>query len=225
MKITNLFRLNWIATTRLNYCAGGWRAVLLMPIKVYGSLQLQLGGRIVLPPHAARCTLVLGEKYEDYTAATGCSQLDLQGTLRLGGIVRIGPDVYIGVRRSGVLTLGDGCCIGRNSQIRCSGLTTMGRDVCAAELYLTDSTEHEMVRDGVPCTMNGEVIVEDGVMLSYRSMVLAGTHVPPGSVVAAGALLNRDYRPDGTENLLLAGVPAQVRATGYTWHKDVYSRT
>ena len=97
MKINNLFRLNWTSTARLNYRAGGWRCVLRMPIKVYGRLRLHLSGRIELPEHAIRNTLIIGSRHEDYTASAGRAEVNVQGVWRIQGIVRIGPDCFIGV--------------------------------------------------------------------------------------------------------------------------------
>lgn len=222
MKINNLFRLNWIATARLNYRAGGLRYVLRMPIKVYGQLRLHLSGRIELPEHAIRNTLIIGSDHEDYTAFAGRAEVNVQGIWRVQGIVRIGSDSFIGVAQGALLEMGDGCAFGRDSQIHCARHICFGRDVFTGELYATDSTEHQLVKHGVPQPMLGEVIVGDGVYMGFRTMLLRAV-VPAHSVVASGAVVNKDFSKQGDE-LLLAGVPAIVKGRVTYALKNVSTR-
>lgn len=222
MKINNLFRLNWTSTARLNYRAGGWRCVLRMPIKVYGPLRLHLSGRIELPEHAIRNTLIIGSRHEDYTASAGRAEVNVQGVWRIQGIVRIGPDCFIGVAPGALLEIGDGCAIGRDSQIHCAHHICFGRDVFAGELYATDSTEHQLVKQGVPQPMLGEIIVGDGVYIGFRAMLLRAV-VPAHSVVASGSVVNKDFSKQG-EELLLAGVPAIVKGRATYALKNVSTR-
>lgn len=216
MKIRNLIRLNWPATCRLNYRAGGLAAVFRMPIKVFGRLRLRVSGSIELPGHAGRNTLIIGSEHEDYTASARRAQLNLQGTWRIGGLVRIGPDCFIGIAPHALLEMGDGLHLGRDSQIHCFRHIRFGRDVLAGELYATDSTAHQILKDGEPQPMTKDITVGDRVYLGYRTMLLHGCNIPQGSVVATGALCNKDYTAQGQTNLLLAGVPAQIKASGVT---------
>lgn len=213
MKLRNLIRLNWPATCRLNYRAGGLAAVFRMPVKVFGRLRLNVSGRIELPCHARRNTLIIGSEHEDYTASAGRAQLDVQGTWRIGGLVRIGPDCFVGISEGALLETGDGCHIGRDSQIHCYRHIRFGKDVLAGELYATDSAGHQLVKAGRPQPLTGEVLVDDGVYLGFRAMLLSGTHIPQSSVVASGAVCCKDYSAGGQANLLLAGVPAEIKGT------------
>ena len=217
MKLRNLIRLNWPATCRLNYRAGGLAAVFRMPIKVFGRLRLRLGGQIVLPAGAGRNTLVIGSEHEDYTASAGRAELNLQGTWRIGGLVRLGPDCFVGIAPNAVLEMGDGCHIARDSQIHCFRHICFGRGVLAGELYATDSTAHQILNDGAPCPMTEEILVGDQVYLGFRTMLLHGCRIPRGSVVASGAVCCKDYTQQGQTHLLLAGVPAIIKETGVTF--------
>lgn len=216
IQIRNIFRLNWFATCRLNYLAGGWKAVFRMPIKVYGRLKLSLRGRIVLPENYIRNTLIIGETYEDYTASGGKAQLVLDGEWRIEGIVRIGVDCFIGIKKEGVLTMGDRVWVGRDTEIRCSKRVVLEPGVVLAGIFLNDSTEHVMVCDGQPKPISKPITVAEGVLV-IRSTVLGGTVIPPHSVVAAGSVCCRDYSGDGQGKLLLAGVPAIVKHRDYTY--------
>ena len=55
------------------------------------------------------------------------------------------------------------------------------------------------------------IVIERGVWLGARVLVLPGVTVGPGCVIAAGAVVNRDCAPHG----LYAGVPARrIRELG-----------
>lgn len=213
ISLRNVLRLNWPATLALNCKAGGMKACLRMPIKVYGKLKWHVGGRIQLPPNAPRNTLIIGSDHEDYTASCGRAELNIRGTWRIEGVVRIGPDCFVGVKENAELRMHDGVFIGRDSQIHCSRRITFGQDVLAAELYATDSTEHYIYVDDVKHPKEGEVTVGRGACLCVRAMLLKGCVVPPFSVVAAGAVCTKDYGKEHSGNILLAGIPAEVRKT------------
>ena len=221
--IRNIFRLNWIATARMNYCAGGIRAVLRLPIRVYGKLRLHLSGRIILPDTSPIPTLIIGAEHEDYHATAGCAQICVLGTWRIGGGVQIGPDCFIGVGRNASLEMGSGDCFGRNTQIHCSHRILFGQNVFAGEFYATDSTEHQIVRDGVPQPLTGEIMVGDETYMGFRVMLLKGCRIPSRSVVASGAVVTKDFCPQG-EGLFLTGVPATVKSTQTRAEKDICSR-
>lgn len=187
-----------------------------MPIKVYGKLRLTLRGKIVLPEHAVRNTLIIGESYEDYTVSAGKAQLVLDGEWRIEGIVRIGIDCFIGIRQGGVLTMGNGVFVGRDSEIRCSSSVIIKQNAVLAKAYVNDSTEHQMLCDGEPKPVLKPITIGEGALV-LRAIVLGGTIIPSRSVVAAGAVCCRDYSKEGESKLLLTGVPATVKHNDYTY--------
>jgi acetyltransferase-like isoleucine patch superfamily enzyme len=54
--------------------------------------------------------------------------------------------------------------------------------------------------------VRGEVIIEDDVWLGTRSVILSGVRIGKGSIIAAGALVNRDIPPYS----IVVGVPGKV---------------
>lgn len=213
VNIRNIIRLNWTATIRLNYKAGGIACVMAMPIKVYGRLKHHVSGKIVLPKDAIRSTLVIGSEHEDYTASSGKAELNIQGEWRINGLVRIGHDCFIGIEKGGMLEMNNGSYFGRDTQIHCYNSIRFGSGIFAGEMYATDSTIHQMYKDGKEQQSNGCISVGSGTYLGFRTMLLKDCHIPPRSVVASGAVCNRDYTKDGDAKLLLAGVPAVVKST------------
>lgn len=214
MKLSNIIHLNWPATLGLNYRIGGIGMVLRMPVKVYGRLKWHLSGRIVLPPDAVRCTLIIGSDHEDYTASAGKAELSIKGTWEIGGVVRIGPDCFIGVQEGATLSMGGGSFFGRDTQIHCSNRITFGEGIFTGELYATDSSEHVICLDGKRQSLAGSIFVGQGCYLAARTTLLKGCAIPPESVVATGAVCTHDYTREHAGNILLTGVPATVKRTG-----------
>lgn len=216
MKLRSILKTNWLATFRLNYNAGGWKAVMRMPIKAYGPLKLSVSGKINLPKDAQRNTLVINSEHEDYTATAGKAELNIQGTWQVGGFLRIGPDSCIVIGKDALLETGTGTYLGRDSQIHCSHRIRIGNEVFAGETYICDSTFHQIISSGSTKPMLGEVVIGDGTYLGFRTLLLKGTTIPPRSVVGSGAVCSSDFSKSGTEKLFICGNPATVKATDTT---------
>ena len=216
MKLHSILHTNWLATFRLNYHAGGWKAVVQMPIRVYGSLKLSLGGKIILPSGSRKNTVIINSCHEDYTAPSGKAELNIQGTWKLGGSLHVGPDGCIAVAEGALLETGADTYLGRDTQIHCYRHVSIGNGVFAGEMYICDSTIHQVLSADVEKPMHGEVIIGDSVYLGFRTILLKGTVIPPLSVVGSGAVCTSDFSKDGVEQLLICGNPAVVKARGVT---------
>lgn len=216
MKLHSLITTNWWATFRLNYKAGGWNAVMRMPIRVYGRLRMTLDGDIILPRHLERNQIVINSEHEDYIACAGKSELNLKGTLKLDGHLRIGPDSCIALEKGALLEVGDEVYLGRDTEIHCYGSTKIGNGVFAGSMYVCDSTIHQVRAGEKEKPLHGEVVIGDGVYLGYRAVVLKGCVIPPLSVVGSAAVCTSDYSKQGAEKLFICGNPAVVKAKDVT---------
>lgn len=187
-----------------------------MPIRVYGSLKLSLGGKIILPSGSRKNTVIINSCHEDYTAPSGKAELNIQGTWRLGGSLHVGPDGCIAVAEGALLETGADTYLGRDTQIHCYRHVSIGNGVFAGEMYICDSTIHKVLSAGAEKPMHGEVVIGDGVYLGFRTILLKGTVIPAGSVVGSGAVCTSDFCKGGSEKLLICGNPAVVKAQGVT---------
>lgn len=216
MKLRTVLHTNWLATLRLNYNAGGWKAVVRMPVKVYGPLKLTLRGKVILPQDSPRNTVVINSEHEDYTAMSGKSELNIQGTWKLAGFLRIGPDSCIAIDKEALLETGANTYLGRDTQIHCYHHISIGNGIFAGEMYLCDSAIHQVFSSGKAKPLLGEVIIGDGTYLGFRTTLLKGSVIPPHSVVGSGAVCSSDYSKSGPEKLFICGNPATVKAKEVT---------
>lgn len=216
MKLRTVLHTNWLATLRLNYNAGGWKAVVRMPVKVYGPLKLTLRGKVILPQDSPRNTVVINSEHEDYTAMSGKSELNIQGTWKLAGFLRVGPDSCIAIDKEALLETGANTYLGRDTQIHCYHHISIGNGIFAGEMYLCDSAIHQVFSSGKAKPLLGEVIIGDGTYLGFRTTLLKGSVIPPHSVVGSGAVCSSDYSKSGPEKLFICGNPATVKAKEVT---------
>jgi len=124
------------------------------------------------------------------------------------GLRHVGEGVKI--RRPWLLTSEGGLALSRGCDITCSGGVTFGRNVTLGPDVLIVSNDHRFEVLGTPIRQQGlrsrPVKIEDDVWIGARAIILAGSRVGRGAVVAAGAVV----RGDVANNAIVGGVPAKI---------------
>ena len=134
----------------------------------------------------------------------------------MAGFLRIGPDSCIAIEKDALLETGTNTYLGRDTQIHCYHHIVIGNNIFAGEMYLCDSTIHQVFSSGKAKPMHGEAIIGDGTYLGFRTTLLKGSVIPPRSVVGSGAVCSSDYSKNGAEKLFICGNPATVKAQEIT---------
>ena len=100
--------------------------------------------------------------------------------------------------------IGSGCMILSDIQIG-------NKVLIAPDVAFINSDDHSFDVVGKTIWDSGRgdkyrILVEDDVWIGYRAIIMAPSNVGRGSIVAAGAVVNRDVPPYS----IVAGVPAKV---------------
>ncbi|MBP6179301.1 MAG: hypothetical protein KA473_14675 [Anaerolineales bacterium] len=86
---------------------------------------------------------------------------------------------------------------------------TIGDNVIIASHVAITSTTHSpkenVIKDSV---IKKPVVIEKNVWIGTHAIILPGVTIGSGSVVAAGAVVNKDV----PRNVIVAGVPAKVKS-------------
>jgi acetyltransferase-like isoleucine patch superfamily enzyme len=152
-------------------------------------------------------TITIGDNVE-------INALSVEG-IKLGNNVTILRNTVIectgNIKNMGVgLVIGDDVGIAQNCFIQVRGRVTIGSHVMFGPNVSIFSENHGFSDLEIPMisqpTVRREVIIEDDVWLGTRSIILSGVRIGKGSIIAAGALVNRDIPPYS----VVAGVPGKI---------------
>ena len=115
------------------------------------------------------------------------------------------------IRNLGIgLEIGDNVGIAQNCFIQVRGKVTIGSNVIFGPGVFIFSENHIFENPDLPVSVQGEtrkgVIVEDGVWIGTRAVILDGVIVGKNSIVAAGSIVNKNVPP----YTIVGGVPAKI---------------
>jgi len=108
------------------------------------------------------------------------------------------------IRRDGV-HIGARTKINRDCCIDARGPVTIGDNVSISPSVAIITTQHILGEPGFPLQTKG-VVIEDHVWIGMRAIVLPGTNIGRGAVIAAGAVARGEIPPLA----VVAGVPARI---------------
>lgn len=112
-------------------------------------------------------------------------------------------------RHGGLYAMGPDCLINHDVTITDPAYTRLGRGVCLATCSLIGHDASVAVLNpayGVKLDAVGKVDIGDYVFVGHQAIVLPGVTIGERSIVAAGAVVNKDV-PAGS---VVGGVPARV---------------
>ena len=128
--------------------------------------------------------------------------------LLIGDNTNIKENVLVNTNK-GTITVGNDCWVGPFTLIYGNGDVTIGNHVMIASHCAINSVSHHASRTDVPMSQQGiytaPVVIEDDVWIGIGAIILQGVRIGSGSIIGAGAVVNRDVEP-GT---VVAGVPAR----------------
>ncbi len=114
---------------------------------------------------------------------------------------------YSGVRleigKNGLLQIGNGTYLNRNTLIVCEKEIVIGQDCKIAwDVIIMDSDLHPINSNPI---VNKPVRIGDKVWIGCRSIILKGVTIEPGAVVAAGSVVTKNF----PANTVWGGAPAR----------------
>lgn len=196
-----------------SYWKAGWMGLRGLPYKLLmgESHLLLVGSHVSLrnPRHIySKGTLVI----EDYAEVQGLSKhgIIFGHHVTIGRFAQIRPSGYYGREIGEGLIVGNNSNVGPYCYIGCSGLVTIGDNVLMGPRVSMIAENHNIEDMDRPIRQQGvtrqPITIENDCWLGSSSVILAGTHIGKGAVVAAGAVVIQDVEP----NTIVGGVPARL---------------
>lgn len=131
-------------------------------------------------------------------------------TVRLGARNQIIQGARFETGYEGHVTLGDDCFVGAHAILNGFGGITIGDNVLIAGHCHIVSGDHGFADLSVPMSqqpITGKgITIEDDVWLGAGVKLLDGVRIGQGSIISAGAVVNRDVAPRS----IVGGVPAKL---------------
>ena len=123
-----------------------------------------------------------------------------EGAITLGH-VGLYPGVALHCRGAGRIAIGDGTFLNRSARVFAGREVTLGKKCMVSwQTTITDFAGFDAATQFAP------VVLEDEVWIGNRAIILGGTRLGRGCIVAAGAVVQGDF-PAGS---ILAGKPAEI---------------
>jgi maltose O-acetyltransferase len=122
----------------------------------------------------------------------------LAGTPRFRGSGRIQDRLHIGADN----LINVGCVFELHDEINIAERVSLGHEI----LFLTTSHRIGPTSRRAGASVRAPIVVESGVWVGARSVLLPGVTVGEGAVIAAGSIVSKDVKPQ----TLVGGAPAEV---------------
>lgn len=170
--------------------------------KAYRGLFASMGSGVIIGRHvtlrgAERIHLGKGVAIDDNVVLDA---RDAEGVIEIGDGVLISRNTIIRAR-NGLIRIGAGSDIGANCILATDQRLDIGRDVLvAAYVYLCAGGNHAYDRTDIPIiqqgfTRKGGTVVEDDVWIGSHSIVMDGVTVGKGSIIGAHSVVNASIEP------------------------------
>lgn len=123
--------------------------------------------------------------------------INIKGKLLLKGqgVHAFGPGVILNIGKNGVLTLGDNFTASARNTLSCSCSISVGDDnMWSFDNVIMDSDAHQLCDESdIIMNYNKPITFGNHVWLGCRNIVMKGTSIPDGCMVASGSKLSGIY--------------------------------
>lgn len=132
------------------------------------------------------------------------------GKLCMGKGINIKPNSVLYIKGNAKLTIGNRFSTGHHTEITCGLNITIGDNVIMAPYTYISDQNHGISAD--KCILDQpmqckKVVIGNDVWIGRGAQILSGVWIPNGTVVAAGAIVTKQFHDEYT---IIAGVPAKV---------------
>lgn len=208
-KITKMISVlqhsNIFSTLWHNIVLGNFPKIILIVYKrtkvsIHKTAQLDIKARVQV-----------GSAWEGTNHSFSTLMIAENGKMVIHGDFDFHTGIFIAVNKNAVLEIGSGYT-NNDVDISCFKSIKIGNNVAISKgVIIRDSDNHEIGENGED--ISKPIEIGDNVWIGLRAIILKGVKIGNGSIIAAGALVNRDV----PANCLAAGVPAKIIKENISW--------
>lgn len=140
----------------------------------------------------------------------------VDGNVEFKGRLSIGHGSKVVVAKSGELVFGSDSKVTAESSIVCFKKVSIGSNCLISWDVLIMDTDFHLIKnkDGFVINENKEVIIGDKVWIGCRCLILKGSQIPNGCVLAAQSTINKKFTK---EKSIVGGIPATILGRDIFW--------
>ena len=145
------------------------------------------------------------------------SVLKINGSCIFKGHVRIGHGSKIIITKNGILELGNNFMINAESTIITTNKITIKNDVLLSwDVLIMDDDLHEIIDQETLLQINTskEIIINNGVWVGARSLILKGSIIPQNSIISANSTVTGVY---SEQNVIYGVSPLKILKRNVSW--------
>ena len=158
--------------------------------------------------------LYVGVSYRGFLSGKDKTLLRIRGTLKIDGRVHFDRGSRIDITPTGILEMSDNSTINSFTIIICENRISMGENSGISwNGQIMDTDFHKITYPGRK-ERNSDIIIGKQVMISCRSSVYKGVHIPDGCVVAADSSIKKDIK---TPHTLISPDSSLKEIPGVVW--------
>lgn len=197
-----LVKVDWLKTVRFNLHYFKLMVALRLPVLVYRRTVFKsLKGTVTLKSAPKIGMIRLGDPRigtQDFRYSRTIWQVTGEVIFKSTANFGRGCSVCVGTR--GELVLGDKFSITGDTTILCKKQIVFGDDCLFSwDIMVMDTDWHYITDDnGDVINPDSSIIFGNHVWVGCRSMILKGSHIPSGSVIAAGSLISGKLLKENT---------------------------
>ncbi len=220
----NLLKLIWRTnpkTLYFNFKYLPFKKAIRLPFWIAGNTcLLQTKGKIIVegPVYPGRIKIGYGH-IDIFDKKKSRTIWAVRGTVIFKGAASIGHGSKLSVGASGQLVLGNNFAITAESTIVAYNQVSFGNDCLLSWDILLMDTDFHAIRNTQQKILNepAPICIGDDVWIGCRCLILKGSVIPNGSVIAADSLVNK---PLTGEKQLFGGKPVTVLKQDISWDKE-----
>jgi len=156
----------------------------------------------------------IGMQYLGFTHKYDRTYLNIRGKLEFTSKCSIAKNCRVDIAKGAVASFGEGVTGADVSFIIVNGLEVGDGFLIAWGSKFLDDDFHEIDFPGRKVKKDKRIIIGDHVWIGTNVLMLSGSRIPNGCVVAAGSVVTRVFEQ---ENCLIGGNPAKVIKENVTW--------
>jgi acetyltransferase-like isoleucine patch superfamily enzyme len=158
--------------------------------------------------------LDIGLSYRGFTHRSDRTYLNVLGKMEFKSNYNIGRGCRFDIGTDGSASFGNGFVNPNSLFIVMHRLEVGDGTVISWNCQFIDDDFHNLRDPGRPAAGEHDIRVGEHVWIGCNVIVLKGSIIPNGCVVAAGSIVTQPFEE---ENCLIAGTPARVVRSGIAW--------